>query len=173
MKIKATQADYDYFLRALVSGAYDGTIKQSHYGEFTPTVMVLTIVILWITKFLTRNMPLPVHMLSLIAGFALGWLVMYVCQKIREKTYRRKVYPAEDDPCFLEYTYHFTPGALVAESEKSSTRFEPAAFKKLYEDEHMLILFRSNMQGLLFPKAQMSQDEINQVTAWCQTYLDN
>jgi hypothetical protein len=173
IEIQLSEEHYRHFLALLAGGAFDGKIKQSHYGDFAPTILFGTFILLIMSALLVPREVIPVDLLSVAMGVLLGWLILYLITKFNIKQSRQKFFPEDDDPAFCPTSYTIEDDRIAWKTKDGQGFTSSTTLKKYFEDDSLILLFQSNQRAFIFPKNQIPEETIKSLRYWASNKIDS
>lgn len=173
VEVEITPDDYKHFLLLVLSGVYDGKIKQSHFAEFEPVVNILIISALIIANFTIPKDVMAIDLFSVSLGVMLAWFTTTTIRSLKIKQGKQTFFPDPEDPVFARTTYSFEDTKILWNSTASSGSYDTFTLKKVFEDDQLLLLFQSNNRALVFPKDQLGKAQIDFIRQWSNERINS
>lgn len=165
VEITLTKAEYQYFLDAIVSGAYDGESRQLNDGDFMP-VVVLAVALITIMAGLLTQADWPIDITSIGLGIFVGGAIAFGIGLVQKKKALETADYLKDDCLFATSQHEFRQNELVITNEFGKFSHKRDKFGRVFMDESILLLFISPVRSVIYPLSQIGSERALQIESW-------
>ena len=168
IEITLTKEHYDHYCALVRLGVYYDKTKQALQPDFMITILFGVSLVIFAAGFLTPNELFSRLLIGSAFGFVLFWASAYLISWVQSKSVQKLVEPMEDDPLFAPIEFTFTDDAIEFKNDFGNGHYKAAKFNKFVDEYEMLLLFRSNREAYIFPKDQLSENQIVFLQEWAK-----
>lgn len=168
IQVQLSKEDYLHFIKLLTLGVYKGKPAQSQQAHFMPVIMIFMMAVSVIAILLFSNHKAIEAAVIFVFGFGLSWTLYDYLIKLRIKRANENFDPDPEDVLFSVNQHTFTKEEIRQANEIRTAIWQRESIKLVFEDSQLFLFFMSGMRAFIFPKNQLSAEEMMFLKSWAQ-----